>query len=105
MATGPDEAGVLKTLIDWGWAAIMALVSVLYASNERRLKAHKDRMDNIEADMEEKADKTEMDRQRDNVAELFRNQAQLRSEMAQGFSEVGKAIHTMHVDLLDKINK
>ncbi len=76
MATETDP-GLLGKAVEWGWAVISALLGVVYTM-------HNKRMDKIEDSVAEgdKANRAEIDRQRDNVAKLFDKVEALRTDFS-----------------------
>lgn len=63
------------------------------------------RMDLLEASMEKKADKAELDRQRDNVGTLFDKLDEHARRDEKMHTVMLEKLHDMHVDLLEKIGK
>jgi hypothetical protein len=83
------DPGLIGKLMEWGWAAISALLGVVYTM-------HNKRMDKIEASIVEgdSANRAEIDRQRDNVAKLFDKLEQHAQRSEDRHVEILTALHT-----------
>lgn len=79
MAT--EDPGVLKQLLEWAWAVVGALVSVAWGMLNARIKK-------VEEGMETKADKAELDRQRDNISKIFDKIDGLKDDMNNKFDSI-----------------
>lgn len=78
-------------------AAMGALVTTIYTGTQRRIKK-------VEVAVETKADKEELERQRNHVVDLFKENTKIREEMTAGFAALSKDMHEMHLDIIDRIN-
>lgn len=82
-----EDPGLWSQAGEWITGSVAALIALVWADNKRRV-------DKVEDKIESKADKEEMDRQRDNITSIF--------DKIEG---VQKQIHAMHVDILEKIQR
>lgn len=79
-------------------AAMGALVAVIYRGTHARIKK-------VELAVDTKADNTELERQRDHVIKLFEENTKIRANMTEGFAAVSKEMHTMHLDIIDRLER
>lgn len=94
----PDDPSFWKDAATWIAGTAVALISLVWADNKRRI-------DNLEKTINEKADKEDLDRQRDHVVSLFKEQADLRRDMNGGFSRVTELLHNGQVQILTELGK
>lgn len=91
-----DEA--LRWVLDKLWVAIGALLGWLWHTNKQELAE-------LRAAIAQKADKDELDRQRDNIATLFNEHTAIRRDMAKGFDDVKEAIHKGNMEIIRELAK
>jgi hypothetical protein len=77
---------------------IGGLIGTLYRSQQARFSK-------LEAAVALKADDAELIRQRNNIVELFREHAKIREDMNGGFGALREEMHTIHLDIVDRIGK
>lgn len=90
------ESHIFGKFIDWALAGLGTIIAAVWADNRRRQEKMQELLEN-------KADKVEMDRQRDNISSLFDGQTTIRRDMAEGFASMSSKLHEIHVDILGKI--
>lgn len=95
--TPPDDISIWKTLANWLWVGILPLLKLVWSKQDERILK-------MELAIDKKADSDELNRQRENISNLFKENTSIRAEMASGHSEIKDMIHHMHVDLLSRIN-
>lgn len=61
-----DEAGFMKTVIDYGWGVILALLGLLWKSNEEKFKEVHARIKEVKDDSD-----SEQTIQRGHIAKIF----------------------------------
>lgn len=94
----PDDPGLLADALKWVIAAATALISLVWG--DMRYRVHK-----LEQKLDLKADKDEVNRQRDNVATLYEGQTEIRREIQNTATVLKDQLHKMHVDLLERIEE
>ena len=94
----PDELGFWAKLAVWAAGIASMLAAIVWKDAQRRVEK-------VEEALDEKADKDELDRQRDNITALFEKGEHIEREMNKGFQSLAMQIHNAHVELLHGINK
>jgi hypothetical protein len=79
-------------------ASIGALGGLLYKGIGARIRK-------VEGVAATKADLEEFNRQREHIIELFRENKEIRKDMNGGFSAIREEMHTIHLDLIDRLGK
>lgn len=88
------------------WGKIISGLCSLVVGLLWYIKRHTDKkMETIEAALELKADKDELDRQRDHVAELFRENAAIRKDMNGGFQRITDLLHSGQIQIMSELSK
>jgi hypothetical protein len=91
---GPPSFDFLGKLLDWSWAACMAVVSVFWRklSEMEKNSVAKADFEALVRKVDGKANNDEMDRQRDNIASLFDGQTAIREDMHKNTRDILTAV-------------
>lgn len=104
-----QDPGVWHQLANWLWAVVLAIGGWAWKHTHKRIDdleshvEHEVRCARIE--LKSKVDQPEMDRQRDNITDLFNGQETIRAEMRQGFQHIQEELSRTHVGLLEKLTQ
>lgn len=102
MSPQPDlPADVMPTMVKWLSALTLGLVGVIWRAMEARMKSHDHRLHEI---AREKADAKELDRQRDNVAQIFREIAHVKDDLNDRCTQITNDVNAKHADLTRTIH-
>lgn len=96
--TAPDDSGLLADAFKWLVAAAVTLIGLVWG--DMRYRVHK-----LEQKLDLKAEKDEVNRQRDNVATLYEGQTEIRREIQMTATLLKDQLHKMHLDLLERIEE
>lgn len=91
-----DDPGMWKEAAKYLWTVVAAVGAYLWKKQDTQMR-------DLEKALDSKADKDEMDRQRDNISKLFDQQAALRGEMARGFGELKDIMHKGLLDITREV--
>ena len=98
MSASPDEIGFWTKAATWAAGSAATLAAVVWG--DMRL-----RVSEVEKGLREKADKVEMDRQRDNVAGLFNKLDDHNRIVSDKFDMMTTLIHDLHRETMDKLDR
>lgn len=97
-----EDPSFWKDVVTWVAGGAVTLIGLVWADNKRRV-------DNLEAKVDKinegKVDQDEFDRQRDHIAKLFDQQADLRKDMNGGFQSIRDLIHTGQMQVMSELAK
>jgi hypothetical protein len=79
-------------------ATMGAMVGIIYKGTVSRVKK-------VEVAVATKADNSELLRQRDSVAELFRDQKTMSKDMSDGFLSLTNGMRDMELRIIDRIDR
>jgi hypothetical protein len=94
----PDEMDLWTKLATGAAGLCTALVSLVWADYRKRV-------DKVEAELDTKADKTEMDRQRDHIGKLFDKLEEHARRSEDGQRQIMATIHSNHSQVLTALAK
>ena len=81
-----DDPGLVKTLLEWAWAGVLALGGLVFRGIKDDFETHR------------KED-------RETFIKLFEGQNGIKDAVSDGFRDLDKTISGIHVDLLEKISE
>lgn len=93
-----EDPSFWKDAVGWVAAGAATLIGAVWGENKYR-------MAKLEEKIGQKADKDELDRQRDHIGELFRENADLRKDMNGGLHRITELIHSGQVQILTELAK
>lgn len=93
----PDELSFWTKAATWVAGGAATLAGLVWGDMKRRVN-------NVEKELKSKAEKLELDRNRDHVANLFTEQIKIRKEMNEGFSQVKDMMHEYHTEILRELS-
>lgn len=93
-----DDPSFWSRVAEWVAGIAVVLIGLVWADNKRR-------MDLFELELAKKADKEELDRERNHIAELFRENDALRKDMNGGFQRITDLIHKVHIEVMSELAK
>lgn len=93
-----ENNGVIAAIVG-GFMALLGWLSTrVFHGMQRRLSA-------VEAKVDLKADASEMERQRDNIKDLFETQGKHREAVLTALGQHSDMLHKIHTTLLDELAK
>ena len=93
-----NDVSIWSKIAEYGAQIVGALLVVVWGDAKRRFTK-------LETAIEEKADKEELDRQRDNIAHLFKENADMRKDMNGGFQRITDLIHSGQIQIMSELAK
>ena len=98
MASTPDEIGFWTKAATWAAGSAATLAAIVWGDMRLRVSG-------VENGLKEKADKVEMDRQRNNVNDLFNKLDEHNLLVSTKFDNMTTLIHELHRQTMDKLDK
>ena len=98
MATTPDEIGFWTKAATWAAGSAAALAGIVWGDMRMRVFG-------VESGLKEKADNAEMERQRDNLAQLFDKLDSHNRNVTVKFDTMTTLIHDLHNKTMEKLDK
>ena len=87
-----------KEISSWLWGLLVPIMWYLKSRSDKQA-------DQMTEDLKNKADKSELDRQRNNIEKLFGESAELRKDMNGGFERITHLIHHGQTQILTELAK
>ena len=98
MSASPDEIGFWTKAATWAAGSAATLAAIVWGDMRMRVS-------DVEKGLKEKADKAEMDRQRDNVSGLFNKLDDHNRIVSDKFDMMTTLIHDLHRETMDKLDR
>lgn len=94
--------GLWETVSNWLWGLLIPVMWYLKTRGDKEIDRLKDDLRDI---LKEKADRSELDRQRDNITSLFKETGEIRKDMNGGFQRITELIHNGQTQILHELAK
>lgn len=89
-----EAAPFYKPMLDWAWAIIAALGGLVWKRHTQDMKEMKGGMQALAKEIETKASVYELNRQRDNISELYRTARHDKEEIIEAISALKETVLT-----------
>ena len=96
-----------KQLAQWLWGVMIPVVWYFKKRSDEKMDGIENEMKNKadRADVKEKADRVELERQRNNIEKLFEANAETRKDMNGGFERLSSLIHGVQTNIMAELSK
>lgn len=96
-----------KTASQWLWGVLVPMMFYFKQRSDNRIDAMETEIKNKadKEDVRDKADRDEMDRQRNNIDKLFDENNKIRRDMNGGFERITSLIHNAHTQVMGELAK